>query len=307
MSGTGRWGSAPALIALLLAAAGMVLTAGGGQDELLSVLPADGAVPGWSRDGAPQEFVGEDLYTYIDGGAEIYREYGFRRMVVQDYQNSAGRSVSLEIFEMATPAAAYGIYTFKRSGQGRIVPLGSGTELEDYYLNYWKGRFLVTLTGFDATTPTIDGLLAVAGAVDKKLTEGAGAPDLVAALPGEGLRPQSVKYLKGLLGLNNIYPFYTARGLAFAEAVKGDYEEGAFLIVLDYGSPEARVKAWAELEAFLQGGDRFKKAEVRGPAFPLYVDGKGRYAAFAETGNRLIVAVGPGPDAAVGLAARAIR
>jgi hypothetical protein len=307
MSGTGRWRSAPALIALLLAAAGTVLAAGGGQDGLRSVLPADGAVPGWSKDGDPQEFVGEDLYTYINGGAEIYQEYGFRRMVVQDYRSSAGTSVSLEIFEMATPAAAYGIYTFKRSGQGRIVPLGSATELEDYYLNYWKGRFLVTLTGFDATTPTIDGLLAVAAAVDGKLPEGAGAPDLVAALPGEGLRPQSVKYLKGLLGLNNIYPFYTARGLAFAEAVKGDYEEGAFLILLDYGSAEARVKAWAELETFLRGGDRFKKAGVRDPGYPLYLDGKGRCAAFAEAGSRLIVAVGPGPDAAVALAARAIR
>jgi hypothetical protein len=129
----------------------------------------------------------------------------------------------------------------------------------------------------------------------------------VAALPGEGLRPQSVKYLKGLLGLNNIYPFFTARGLAFAEAVKGDYDGGAFLIVLDYGSAEARVKAWAELESFLQGGDRFKKAEVRGPVWPLYLDGKGRYAAFAVTRSRLIVAVGPGPDEAIGLASQAIR
>jgi hypothetical protein len=307
MSGTGRRGSAPALIALVLAAAGTVLAAGGGQDELRSVLPTDGAVPGWSRDGDPQEFVGEDLYTYIDGGAEIYQEYGFRRVVVQDYQSSAGKSVSLEIFEMETPSAAYGMFTFKRSGQGRIVPLGSAGELEDYYLNFWKGRFLVTLTGFDATTPTVDGLLSVAGAVDKKLTKRAGAPDLVAALPGEGLKPQSVKYLKGLLGLNNVYPFNTARGLAFAEAVKGDYNEGAFLIVLDYGSAEVRVKAWAELETFLQGGDRFKKAAARGPALPLYLDGKGRYAAFAESGSRLIVAVGPGPDEAVGLASRAIR
>ena len=130
--------------------------------------------PGWSRDGAPQEFVGEDLYTYIDGGAEIYQEYGFRRMVVQDYRSPAGKSVSLEIFEMETPAAAYGMFTFKRSGQGRIVPLGSGTELEDYYLNFWKGRFLVTLTGFDATTPTIDGLLAVAGCGGQQADGGSG-------------------------------------------------------------------------------------------------------------------------------------
>jgi hypothetical protein len=304
---TGRWGPALALAAVLLAGA---WTDHGreGQDALRALLPADGDAPGWSKDGEPQEFVGEDLYTYIDGGAEIYLEYGFRRVVAQDYRSSAGKSVSLEIFEMETPAAAYGIFTFKRSGQGTIVVLGLGAELEDYYLNFWSGRFLVTLTGFDATPPTLEGLRAVSRAVDAKIGKtNDEAPDLVAALPVSGLRPQSVKYLKGLLGLNNVYPFYTARGLAFAEAVKGDYGEGASLIILDYGSAEARVKAWAELETFLRGGDRFKKAEGPGAALPLYLDGKGRFAAFAEAGSRLAVAVGPVPDAAVGLAARALR
>lgn len=307
MSWTGRWVPALALAAVLLACA---WTARGrvGQDALRGLLPSDRDAPGWSRDGEPQEFIGEDLFTYIDGGAEIYLEYGFRRIVVQDYRSSAGKSVSLEIFEMETPAAAYGIFTFKRSGHGTVVPLGLGAELEDYYLNFWTGRFLVTLTGFDATPPTLEGLRAISRAVDAKIGERMDkVPDLVAALPVTGLRPQSTKYLKGLLGLNNIYPFYTARGLAFAEAVKGDYEEGAFLILLDYGSAEARVKAWAELETFLRGGDRFKNAEDRGPGLPLYLDGKGRCAAFAEAGSRLIVAVGPGPDAALDLAARAIR
>lgn len=291
MSGTGRRGSAPALIALVLAAAGMVLAAGGGQDELRSVLPADGAVPGWSRDGDLQEFVGEDLFTYINGGAEIYHEFGFRRVVVQDYQGPAGKSVSLEIFEMETPAAAYGMFTFKRSGQGRGVPLGSAGELEDYYLNFWKGRFLVTLTGFDAATPTLDGLLAVAGAVDGKLTKGDGVPDLVAALPGDGLKPQSVKYLKGLLGLNNIYPFYTARGLAFKEAARGLYEDGESLILLDFGSSEARREAWVELRAGLEKTGRFEQPTNYLADAVVFKDGKGQYIAIAEVGPRLAIGI----------------
>jgi hypothetical protein len=125
-----RWrGLAGGLVALALL--GMPTVVRPSQAPLRTVLPADGSVPGWTRDGEPQEFVGEDLYTYIDGGAEIYQEYGFRRVVVQDYESRAGKSVSLEIFEMADPAAAYGIFTFKRSGRGKVVPLGSRAELED--------------------------------------------------------------------------------------------------------------------------------------------------------------------------------
>jgi hypothetical protein len=125
------------VLAVVLAAS--ALSASRFAGPLREYLPADGAAPGWARDGEPQEFEGEDLYSYIDGGAEIYQEYGFRRVVVQDYRNPRGKSVSLELFEMDSPAAAYGMFTFKRSGKGRSLGLGGGGEIEAYYLNFWKG------------------------------------------------------------------------------------------------------------------------------------------------------------------------
>ena len=300
MTDARRWLAAAALTGFILAGA-WTAPVRGGQAALSGYLPAAGAAPGWAKDGGPQEFAGEDLYTYIDGGAEIYQEYGFRRVVLQDYKNGSGKSVSLEIFEMETPEAAYGMFTFKRSGKGKRVPLGSGGELEDYYLNFWKGRFLATLTGFDGTAETVAGLLAVAGAVDAKIRDKADLPDLVAVLPERGLKPGSAKYLKGLLGLNNVYPFYTARGLDFLEAVKGDYEDGSMLIVMDYGSVEARAKAWAELWSYLESADRFKRSGASEFAVPLFQDAKGLYAAFAASGPRLIVGVSADPAAAVAI------
>jgi hypothetical protein len=254
-------------------------------------LPADSAVQGWSRDGAAQEFVGEDLFTYIDGGAEIYQEYGFRRVIVQDYKSAAGTSVSLELFEMATPAAAYGMFTFKRSGQGKVLPLGSGTEIEDYYLNLWQGRFLATLTGFDASAKTVEGLKALAAAVAGKLSGSDPLPSLVAALPVEGLRPQSIKYLKGLLGLNNVCPFYTARGLTFKEAVQGLYESGETIIILEYEDPEARRAAWMELKGGLEKSGRYARPDNNLAAAAVFRDGTGRFYAFSEAGSRLAVGI----------------
>ncbi len=175
MNGSRRWGTAALALAGLILSGAWTAGARAVQDELRSLLPAAGDAKGWVKDGEPQEFAGEDLYTYIDGGAEIYQEYGFRRVIVQDYENAAGKSVSLEIFEMETPAAAFGIFTFKRSGQGKSIAVGAGAELEDYYLNFWKGRFLVTLTGFDDSGGTIEGLLAVAGTVDAKIAANVGS------------------------------------------------------------------------------------------------------------------------------------
>ena len=265
---------------------------------LLVYLPADGAAAGWVRDGGPQEFEGEDLYTYIDGGAEIYQEYGFRRVIVQDYENARGHSVSLEIFEMDSPEAAYGIYTFKRSGKGKSVPLGAGGDLEDYYLNFWEGRYLATLTGFDESPGTLAGLQALAAAVDARIADPAGPPVLAAELAPAGLRPGSVKYVKGLLGLNNLYPFSTARGLAFRSAVKGDYEDGTAAILLDYGREDVRAQAWDELRAGLEASARFKRIEAGGDGTPVFQDPKGRYAAFRPDGPRLVVGIGASIPAA---------
>lgn len=276
------------------------------EGPLKVYLPADNAAPGWTKDGEPQEYEGEDLYTYIDGGAEIYQEYGFRRVILQDYKNAKGKSVSLEIFEMETPAAAFGLFTFKRSGSGKTVSLGTGAELEAYYLNFWKGRFLVTLTGFDEAPETIEGLVAVGGVVDAKVREAGAAPGLVDALPEKGLRPGSVKYLKGLLGLNNIYPFYSARGLAFAEAARGVYDNGAMLLLLDYGSAEARSKAWVELRTYLAESDRFESA-AGGRSLDIFQvrDGKGQCVSIAESGPRLIVGISPDQAASLEIVGRA--
>ena len=290
-------------IGLVLAVLGSASTAAG-QDPIRALLPPSGAIPGWTADGEPQAFEGEDLYTYIDGGAEIYQEYGFRRVLVQDYQNAAGKSISLEIFEMETPAAAYGIFTFKRSGKGKSLPLGSRGELEDYYLNFWKGLFLVTLTGFDESPETVAGLLKVAGAVAAKIREEAAVPGLVAALPEAGLRHGSVKYLKGLLGLNNIYPLYTARGLSFKEAVRGLYADGESLILLDYGSAEARREAWAELRAGLEKSGRFEPAKNYLADAVVFQDGKGNYVAFNNAGDRIAVAIASTLDWALMTVAR---
>ncbi|MBN2245994.1 MAG: hypothetical protein JW755_09125, partial [Candidatus Aminicenantes bacterium] len=128
------------------------------QGKSLQQYLPPGGIDGWGRNYSSEEYVGEDLYLYINGGAEIYHEFGFQRMLVQDYKNDNEKTISLELYEMTDPESAFGIYTFKRGDSGEGLALGNGGSLEDYYLNFWKGRFLVTITGFDSDEETITGL-----------------------------------------------------------------------------------------------------------------------------------------------------
>ena len=297
--GAGLIATTACVLAGLILAGSASHAPGQARAGLRGFLPSDQAAAGWTRDDEPQEFSGEDLYTYIDGGAEIYQEYGFVQVIVQDFKNPGGRSLSLEIFEMASPEAAFGMYSFKRAGNGRPLSLGAGGELADYYLNFWKGRYLVTLTGFDSDEATLEGLRAVAAAVDAKITDQASPPALVADLPEAGLRAGGVKYLKGVLGLNNVFPLYTARGLGFRAAVKGDYEDGTSLIVLDYGREEARSQAWPELRAGLEASGKFERLAEGTELEPVFKDSKGRFVAFAPAASHLRVAIGPTAPAAL--------
>jgi hypothetical protein len=273
----------------------------GGLD---AYLPA-GEAAGWDKDGDAETYEGEALYDYINGGAEIYHEYGFRRVALQDYKDARGRSVSLEIFEMEDPAAAYGMFTFKRSGKGRAAALGSEADLESYYLNFWKGPFLVTLTGFDEERETVEGLLVLGAAVDGRLQGTGDKPRLFNALPQEGLKRGSAKFVRGWLGLNALYPFPTARGLHFDEGIGGAYDDGANLIVLDHGPAGGAEGSWTELAASLAASERFVRMETADPSIAGFRDTKGRSVFLAASGTRMLIAFGPEPTACLALIGRA--
>jgi len=208
--------------------------ASGQKTGLQNYLPRDGEIKGWKINDLPQEYKGEDLYLYIDGGAEIYREYGFSQVIVQDFTNPDGKSVSLEIFEMVSPESAYGMYTFKTSPQGEALAIGGEARLEGYYLNFWKGNYLVTLTGFAEDKETVEGLVEIARGVDLKMPENGLRPGLVKLLPEKDLVKPSVKYFTGHLGLFNIYAFFPKEVFGFKEGIKADYQDGISLFALRY-------------------------------------------------------------------------
>jgi hypothetical protein len=212
------------------------------QGTLAKALPQDGEVEGWTKHRSRQHFAGENLYEYINGGAEIYHEYGFVQVVVQDYVNGTGKSISVEIFEMASPASAYGMYTFKTNSKGERISVGKDAQLADYYMNFWMGSHLVTLTGFDETEETRTGLRNMAKNISSKLPAGGDKPRMVSFLPEEGLVAQSPKYFTGFLGLRNSHPFFSWNIAGFEQGVKGDYIEGfSFFLIRFAGEQESRI------------------------------------------------------------------
>ncbi len=168
------------------------------------LLPGGGAVPGWEPADEIQRFTGDELFLFIDGGADLFLEYGFREVAVRAYRAPGGATINVEVYEMADPAAAFGVYSVRCGDTGDDAAVGSAARLADYYLTVWQDRYVATFTGLSETPAVRDDLLAIGRAVAGRITGRAPLPELAAALPAAGRRPHSVRYFRGPVAAANV-------------------------------------------------------------------------------------------------------
>ena len=262
------------------------------HDDLRKYLPGTDETGEWKKDGLPLEYKGEDLYSYINGGAEIYHEYGFKQVIVQDYTKKNGKSIALEIFKMESTEGAYGIYTFKTSTEGEELALGDKAQLADYYLNFWKGNFVVTLTGFDEDEETAKGLEKIARVVDTKIKSRGREPAFVSLLPEKDLIEQSIKYFKGSLGLYNSYPFFTQDVFRLKKGIKGDYKAGYSVFIISYKDSKENQKRFNDVKKSFEESPRYKDFKSVDERFFQVEDGKGKLVFVSHLKKHFLIAIG---------------
>jgi hypothetical protein len=222
----------------------------------MSLLPSPEEVNDWAPEDEPEYAAGEDLFYLINGAAAIYREYGFKEAVYQTYVNGDGRSINLEIYAMDTPQAAFGIYTFKTGLDGTPVDSIHGGWYESYYLNFWKGDYQVTVTGFDADDTTPANLVDIAKVVDRKITSDSPTPQIVSVFSHEKLLPNGITYLKGNLAIFNKYLFDRKNIFGLQEGAIGEYEDHS-IFIFEYKDRKESKTWYGSAKEFLKQSERF--------------------------------------------------
>ena len=79
--------------------------------SLIGALPE--SAEGW-RKGATEVYGPTDLFSYINGGAELYISFQFRALISQPYVRDDGAEVRLDIFDMGSAASAFGVFSHSR-------------------------------------------------------------------------------------------------------------------------------------------------------------------------------------------------
>lgn len=237
-------------------------------------------IAGWQSTESWESYDTESIYAYIDGHAEVYLAYGMRRCLSRRYTGPEGEpDIVLDLFEQASPADAFGVFTHDREGED--VDFGQGGRIREGWLSFWKGRWFGSIYAEDVSESSAEAMRAIGAAAAAAITKVGERPPLVGELPHDGLDEDSVRFFHTQEILNTVVylgyenPLRLERGV---DAVIGRYErdDGAgWLLLVKYPAEEqAEMAEGGALDAGIavrrQGS---KLAAVLAPEPPEAADG----------------------------------
>jgi hypothetical protein len=230
------------LLAILLGAIGVALWLFSRQPEpssssLQAALPS--SVEGWQRSPSGQRYDPETIFSYIDGHAEVYLAYGMRGCIAERYTGPDEQpDLILDIFEMGSPADAFGVFTHDTEGDN--VGIGTDSRYRFGWLSFWQGSSFVSIVAEGESEMAEEATLELGRQVAALLPGNGEVPALVQALPPEDLHVDSVRYLHHPQILNTHLPVDPENLLDLGmdtEAALGTYQRGqdrAHLLIVDY-------------------------------------------------------------------------
>ena len=174
------------------------------QESINSIiLPED--CPGIEVSGESKLYVGDDLFNLINGGAELYHEFGFAEVLVTEILIQGTDPLKVEIYDMGSPEAAWGIYSMTTTSNSRQVYLGVAGRQGEGFTQFIKSNYMVYMY-YDQIQDTL--LQYVGGCISGHIELSYGPPALMDIVEvGEG-EAEKLFYFKGNLGLSSVYNFH---------------------------------------------------------------------------------------------------
>jgi hypothetical protein len=153
----------------------------------------------------PKAYNGASLFGYINGGAELFLEYGFSGAWVNEIQFMGG-NFTAEIYRMNGPEEAFGIFSVSRFRCLSTPPLSPFTCQTKYQLQLCAGSFYVSIINTTGNKRDSLASLKIGEAIVSKIYEK--PVDFTGYLPGisaETLNREAF-LAKGHLGIMNGAP-----------------------------------------------------------------------------------------------------
>ncbi len=199
-----------------------------GRQQLARLIPD--TLVDWEIGREDQVFNRENLYTYINGGAELYRSYGFQEMINRTYTRSGQPDIVVDIFNMGSSVNAYGVFSHSR--ESIEADFGQGSEYYAGFLHFWRDRYLVSILASPETAESKPALEQLAREIETAIGRDGPLPEILKILPEEGLVEESVRYFRHHVWMNSYY--------FIAEENILNINDQTDALLARYGGPEQR-------------------------------------------------------------------
>jgi hypothetical protein len=145
---------------------------------------------------------GNALWGYMNGGADLYLEYGFEGLRVQEIEID-GNALKLEIYRMESPLDAFGMMSIKRFRCNETSLFVPDDCLTGYQYQAAKGTFYLNVINFTGNEEGITKTKEVAQSLVQLIEAGDFQVPSFADLDKTLINPAEIKYARGKLGLQN--------------------------------------------------------------------------------------------------------
>jgi hypothetical protein len=258
-----------------------------GQD-IEKLVPSLTELEGWKFSSEPKVYTGDSLFNLIDGGADLYLEYGFIRVVSVQYADPLSSNILVEIYEIADPPSAYGIFSIMQQAMEWSAKFGNLSAVNQDYISFWKSRYYISVSWSSRQQLDQPLLNKLAILIAQKIPDTGNFPDLLKTFQDAGL-VRKVIYIKGNLALSNFYYLDYRDIFKIKEAIA--YSTGnQKRIIIKYSDKETSIETLAEARQCLSNNKRFSDVATAFQGFSC-TDNKGNHILIRQIENYAVVLV----------------
>ena len=212
------------MLVTLVGLVAVMLACGGGSDSVESdglgrYFPVGLAQQGLEKVSETRTYMGDSLWEYINGGAELYHSFGFVKVTTADYKSPQTELV-LDLYQFETSDGAYGLYSGLRPDEPEFVALGVEGYFTGSSLEFVKGDIMVRLVAYDVSEATAAALKGLAANLAAELPGTIEPPDAFRLFPEDKSLAGSDRMVgEGFMGQAFLHMIYTRGYLVGSDTV----------------------------------------------------------------------------------------
>ncbi|MFO8234626.1 MAG: DUF6599 family protein [Bacteroidales bacterium] len=190
----------------------------------------------------------DELYDYINGGAELYLNYGFLEMGKRIYTFADTNEVKVEVFDMGEPKNAYGVFSYSKNEEN--LEVGQGGQYTGGSLIFWQDRYFVSIFAKHETKESEKQVREASEIISENIGTTGSLPSFFSIMPRRNLVKGSELYFRNPAWQNR-YRFISNDNIfnidKNTDAILNQYgaaQERYYLLTVKYPDKKKAQKAY---------------------------------------------------------------